>query len=58
MIDRRAFDKHVAYLADAKANASIIAGGGATATYESIDLSRLSYRRVLDNAPYPELGII
>ena len=26
--------------------------------FESLDLSRLGYQRVLDNAPYPELGII
>ena len=26
--------------------------------YESIDLSRMGYQRVLDNAPYPETGIL
>jgi glycine/D-amino acid oxidase-like deaminating enzyme len=26
--------------------------------YETIDLSRMGYQRVLDNAPYPETGII
>lgn len=26
--------------------------------FETIDLSRMGYRRVLDNAPYPETGII
>ena len=26
--------------------------------YETIDLARMGYRRVLDNAPYPEAGII
>ena len=31
VIDKKAFDKHSEYLADAKKNANIIAGGGATA---------------------------
>ena len=26
--------------------------------YETIDLSRMGYGRVLDNAPYPERGIV
>jgi len=26
--------------------------------FETIDLSRMGYRRVVDNAPYPETGII
>ena len=26
--------------------------------YETIDLARMGYQRVLDHAPYPELGIV
>jgi hypothetical protein len=26
--------------------------------FESIDLSRMGYQRVIDHAPYPETGII